>query len=258
MRKLQTEKIAERVRRHTIDMGHRSKTAEIGSALCIADIITVLYFEIMNIFPKKPNHSKRDRFVLSKGHGAASLYAVLAECGFFPMKTLEKYRVDGGILHGHPSKGAVPGIEVSTGSLGHGLSIAAGMALSLKHQNSQSKVYVLLGDGECNEGSVWEAASFIAMHRLDNIITIVDDNGFQGFGKTKEVLNMDIAKIFKAFGWNVYKTDGHDHASLVKTLKKVRKTHKPSVIMAKTVAGKGIASIENTLLAHYYVPKEND
>lgn len=243
------------IRRHIIEMSYRSKTAEIGSALSIADILAVLYFKILRINPKTPHDPKRDRFILSKGHGSAALYAALGVRGYFPEKDLERYRVDRGRFHGHPCRDAAPGIEVSTGSLGHGFSIAAGIGLALKKDKLNSKVYVLIGDGECNEGSIWEAAMFIASHRLTNIIAIVDDNNFQGFGKTSDIHTMDIAKKFKAFGWEVRHANGHNHASLVKALTK-KVGLRPTVIIAKTIAGKGISKIEKTLLAHYYIPDE--
>ncbi len=243
--------IAKAIQKHTIDMAYRSKTGELGSALSISDILTVLYFRILRIDPKKPKDPKRDWFILSKGHGAASLYATLAMRGFFPLKKLLGYRTDGGTLHCHPCSFAEPGIEVSTGSLGHGFSIAAGIALALK--DKKNKVFVLLGDGECNEGSVWEAAMFAVSNKIHNLIAIIDDNKFQGFGKTSEVHNMDLAKKFSSFGWKVLKVNGHDLKALEKTLKEASKSTKPAVVIADTVSGKGVPHIENTLLAHYHV-----
>ncbi|HBD25112.1 MAG: hypothetical protein A2566_02245 [Candidatus Zambryskibacteria bacterium RIFOXYD1_FULL_40_13] len=251
-----TEKTSCRIRSHVVDMSYRSKTAEIGSALCISDILTVLYFNILNINPKKPKDEKRDYFVLSKGHGAAALYATLAERGFFPTNKLEKYRVNDGIFHGHPSRGSAPGIEVSTGSLGHGLSIGTGIALTLKKENPKVRVFVLVGDGECNEGSIWEATMFASTHKLNNLVAVIDDNGFQGFGKTREIHKMNLEQKFKSFGWKVLKTDGHNHSQLKKTLTEARNQSKPTVVIAKTIAGKGIPHIEHTLLAHYYVVDE--
>jgi transketolase len=246
---------ARAVKRHIISMSYRSKTAEIGSALSIADILTALYFSVLKIHPKKPEDPKRDRFILSKGHGSAALYATLALRGFFPEKNLDGYRKDNGTLHGHPCRDAAPGIEVSTGSLGHGLSIGAGVGLALRKDVPQARVFVLVGDGECNEGSIWEAAMFIATHGLTNVITIVDDNNFQGFGASAKVHTMDIARKFESFGFEVRKVDGHNLAALAKVLSK-KPGKKPVVIIAKTVAGKGIPKIENTLLAHYYIPDE--
>lgn len=246
--------IAAKVRQHAIDMAYRSKTAELGSALSIGDILTVLYFRIMRVDPEKPKDPERDWFILSKGHGAATLYSALALRGYFPLKTLLGYRVNDGKLHGHPCSHAVPGVEVSTGSLGHGPSIAAGVALALREK--KNRIYVLLGDGECNEGSVWEAAMFIATHNLNNVIIVIDDNKFQGFGKTSEVHLMDLSKKFKGFGWNVIGVNGHDLPALEKAFKEAQKSACPAVIIANTVAGKGVPHMENTLLAHYHVLNE--
>jgi transketolase len=251
-----SEILSNHMRRDIIDMSYRAKAAEIGSSLCIADILAVLYTDILTINPKKPEDPKRDRFILSKGHGAAALYSVLAHSGFFPKSELSKYKITGGRFHGHPSKDTAPGIECSTGSLGHGLSIGAGMALSLKKDCPQSRIFVLIGDGECNEGSIWEAAMFSATHKLSNIIAIIDENGFQGFGKTKEVHRMDLPLLWKSFGWQVISVDGHNHKELKTALEKSLRITLPTAIIAKTIAGKGLSKIENTLLAHYYVLDE--
>lgn len=240
------------VRRLVMEMSHRSRSGETGSSLSISDMLAVLYFKIMRINPKKPNDPNRDRFILSKGHGAAALYATLALRGFFPLKTLFGHRMNGGAFHGHPSKGAAPGIEVSTGSLGHGLSIGVGMAYALK--GTKSKVYVLIGDGECNEGSIWEAALSAGALRLPNIIAIVDENKFQGFGAAKGNNPFDMVKQWSAFGWNVLRVDGHDVRALETVLRKAAQAARPFVVIADTVAGKGVPAIENTLKAHYYVP----
>lgn len=250
------KEMGEEVRRLVIEMSHRSRSGETGSSLSISDLLAVLYFKIMHVDPKKPNDPMRDRFVLSKGHGAAALYAVLALRGYFPIKKLLGHRMNNGAFHGHPSKGAAPGIEVSTGSLGHGLSIAAGMAFALK--NSKSKVYVLLGDGECNEGSIWEAALFIGNAQLPNIIAIIDDNKFQGFGATKETNRFSLGAQWRSFGWEVLKADGHDPKDIEKKLKEAAKLKKPTVLIADTISGKGVAHIEHTLGAHYYVPAQTD
>lgn len=247
-----TKNIGAKVRELVVEMSHRSRSGETGSALSISDILAVLYFKTLRINPKKPSDPKRDRFVLSKGHGAAALYAVLALRGFFPQKKLLGHRVNGGIFHGHPSKGAAPGIEVSTGALGHGLSIAIGMAYALTE--TKSKVYVLIGDGECNEGSIWEGALAAGALRLPNIVAIIDDNKFQGFSASKETNPFDMAKQWSSFGWDVLRVNGHDTTALEKVFAKAAKAKKPTVVIADTVSGKGLPSIENTLGAHYYVP----
>jgi len=250
----QLQGIGSEIRRLVVEMSHRSRSGETGSSLSISDILAVLYFKTLRINPKKPDDPKRDRFVLSKGHGAAALYATLALRGFFLLKTLLGHRVDGGALHGHPSRGAVRGVEVSTGSLGHGLSIGVGMAYALKE--TKSKVYVLVGDGECNEGSIWEAALSAGALRLPNIVAIVDDNSFQGFGPTKKTNPFDLASQWGSFGWNALRVDGHDTKALEKVLAKAANAKVPTVVIANTVAGKGVPSIEHTLKAHYFVPDD--
>jgi transketolase len=248
-----TVQMGEKIRQLVIEMSARSSSGETGSSLSISDILAVLYFKTLRIDPKKPEWAKRDRFVLSKGHGAAALYAALALRGFFPMKLLQGHRMNGGAFHGHPSKGAAPGIEASTGALGHGLSIGVGMAYALKDQGS--KVYVLIGDGECNEGSIWEAALSAGALGLANIVAIIDDNKFQGFGPSSDNNPFDLAKQWKSFGWETLRVDGHDCRALEEALAKAAKAKKPFVVIADTISGKGIPEIENTLGAHYHVPK---
>lgn len=248
--------VGEEVRRLVVEMSERSHSGETGSSLSISDLLPALYFKVMNVDPQKPHFPERDRFVLSKGHGAAAYYATLALRGYFPLKMLSGYRVDAGYFHGHPSRDSAPGIEVSTGSLGHGLSIAAGMAFALKHTNS--RVYVLVGDGECNEGSIWEAALFIGNARLPNIIAIVDDNKFQGFSATRETNQFDLGKQWQSFGWEVLRVDGHNPTDIERQLKRARKMRRPTVVIADTISGKGLPHIEHTLKAHYHVPTKVD
>jgi transketolase len=250
-----TKEYGAEIRRLVVEMSHRSHSGETGSSLSISDVLAVLYFKTLRVNPKKPDDPKRDRFVLSKGHGAAALYAALALRGFFPQKLLLGHRVNGGVFHGHPSRGAAPGIEVSTGSLGHGLSIGVGMAFALKE--TKSKVYVLVGDGECNEGSIWEAVLSAGALRLPNIVAIVDENKFQGFGGAKENNPFDATKQWSSFGWETARVDGHDVRALEKVFTRAAKAKRPFVVFADTVSGKGVPSIENTLGAHYYVPDEH-
>ena len=246
--------IGAQIRYLSLEMSQRSRSGETGSALSISDILAVLYFKILRIDPKKPRDPKRDRFVLSKGHGAAALYAALALRGFFPLTMLAGHRVNDGTFHGHPSFGTAPGIEVSTGSLGHGLSIAAGMAHAL--QKSKSKVYVLIGDGECNEGSIWEAALAVGAMALPNLIAIVDDNKFQGFGPTRNTNPFDLGAQWKSFGWKVLRADGHDPKALQRALREAARAKRPTVVIADTVTGKGVPKIEHTLGAHYFISDE--
>jgi transketolase len=244
--------IGKQIRFLTLEMSARSKAGETGSSLSISDILAVLYFKILRLDPKKPEWPLRDRFILSKGHGAAAYYAALALRGFFPLSHLEGHRVNGGRFHAHPSRGAAPGIEVSTGSLGHGLSIGAGMAEAIK--KTKSKVYVLLGDGECNEGSVWEAARHIGSLQMKNIVAIVDHNNVQGYPLAREKKKIDIGGIWKACGWEVLRVNGHDARALERALKAAAHAKKPFAVIAKTVSGKGVPHIEHTQGAHYYVP----
>ncbi|MFZ2522335.1 MAG: transketolase [Minisyncoccia bacterium] len=246
--------ISAEMKRLIIEMSYNSQSGESGSALCISDILAVLYFRILHIDPKKPDHPNRDRFILSKGHGGAALYSALALRGFFPKSDLKKYRVDNGIFHLHPCSFAAKGIEVSTGSLGHGLSIGAGVALSIRETHPDRKVFVLMGDGECNEGSIWEAAMFTSTHKLNNVVAIIDENKFQGFGETKKVHTMDLVKKWSAFGWDVFRSSGHDIKELEQIITEAIYTDRPAIVLADTVSGKGVPKIENTLLAHYFVP----
>ena len=250
------KEVGEEVRRLVVEMSERSRSGETGSSLSISDLLATLYFKVMKVDPKKPDWSERDRFVLSKGHGAAAYYAVLALRGYFPVKKLLGHRMTGGDFHGHPSRGAAPGVEVSTGSLGHGLSMAAGIATALK--NTKSRVYVLIGDGECNEGSIWEAALYTGNAGLPNIVAIIDDNKFQGFSATKETNRFDLGKQWAAFGWKVLRANGHDPRDIETKLKLAGTYKKPTVLIADTVSGKGLPHIEHTLRAHYHVPTKDD
>lgn len=248
--------VGEEIRRLVVEMSERSHSGETGSSLSISDILAVLYFDTLNVDPRHPSDPKRDRFVLSKGHGAAAYYATLALRGYFPVKKLLGHRVNGGSFHAHPSRSAAAGVEASTGSLGHGLSIAVGMAYALAH--TKSKAYVLIGDGECNEGSVWEAVMFAGNHQIKNIVAIIDDNKFQGFGPTKATNKHDLGAQWKAFGWKVLRVNGHDPKEMVNVFREAKRMTAPVVVIAETITGKGIAHIEHTLGAHYYVPTAND
>lgn len=250
------KKIGEKIRHLVIEMSERSKSGETGSSLSISDILAVLYFDTMSCNPKNPKDPARDRFILSKGHGAAAYYATLALRGYFPIKKLLGHRVNDGHFHAHPSRSADAGVEASTGSLGHGLSIGVGVAYALT--DTKKKAYVLVGDGECNEGSVWEAVMFAGNHQLKNIVAIIDDNKFQGFGPTKSTNKYDLGMQWEAFGWKVLRVDGHNPADLVRVFNQAKRASVPIVVIADTVAGKGIPHIEHTLHAHYYVPNTND
>jgi transketolase len=211
----------------------------------------------MNINPLNHKMLDRDKFILSKGHGGAALYATLAERGFFSKEYLNKYYVNNGILPGHLDMEAVPGIETSAGSLGHGLSIGVGMAIANRQSNNPGEIFVLLGDGECNEGSVWEAVMLAATLKLDNITAIIDYNKLQSFGWTNEVIDQsNMVERWKAFGWETYEVDGHNITEIKDVLK--MKNSKPKAIIAHTIKGKGISFMENKLEWHYKSPNDNE
>jgi transketolase len=248
---MNTIKLASQLRYKAVQMSHYSKAAHLASSLSCIDILTILYEKILKINPKKKDYY-RDRFILSKGHAAGALYATLAHKGFFSKKKLNTYGSKNSLLEEHPNP-KLNGVEAPTGSLGHGLPIACGMALSAKILNLNYRTFVLLGDGECNEGTVWEATLFAAAKKLNNLVAVVDFNGWQGIGRTKTILNLNpFSAKWKSFGWNVRTINGHNHKQLFKCLKK--KYSKPTVIIAKTVKGKGISFMEDDNNWHYRIP----
>lgn len=244
-----------RIRRHGIEMTHLSQGSHIGSILSVSDIVAVLYADVANVNPDDPEHDDRDRIILSKGHAGAAVYAVLAEKGFFDVAELLTHYADGSRLSGHVSHKGVPGVEFSTGSLGHGLSVAAGMAYAAKKDHKSHRVFVILGDGECDEGSVWEAA-LVANHLdLDNLVAVVDRNRMQSLDFTANTIALEpFADKWRAFGWNVVQVDGHDHDQLRDAFQASISAAGPSVIIAETVKGKGISFMENNILWHYRFP----
>lgn len=248
--------ISKNVRKNIIEMICESKSGHPGGSLSCADIITYLYNERMNININNPKWENRDRFVLSKGHAAPALYSVLAEKGFFEKKELMTLRKINGLLQGHPDSKHIPGVDVSTGSLGQGVSNAVGMALGLKLQNNNAKVYALLGDGELQEGIVWEASMAASHYKLDNLIIIIDFNGLQIDGKNEEVMGISpLDEKFKAFGFNVAKCDGHDYDDIDRAFKLADDIKdKPMVIIAKTIKGKGVSFMENEVGWHGQAP----
>lgn len=250
MMKKSTEKIAKEIRKEIIKMHQRGP--HVGSALSAVDILAVLYFDIMNIRSfKDPN---RDRFILSKGHAVSALYATFLKKGYLDRNVLEKYICKGGVLYGHPVRGSIPGIEVSTGSLGHGLSVGIGIALAAKNDNKKFRIYILMGDGECQEGSVWEGAIQASRLKLDNIIVIIDANNLQGYDKVENIQPLSTFKRkWEAFGWGVKEVNGHNIAELKDVLEYTPFIKdKPSVIIAYTVKGKGVTEMENQLCWHYF------
>lgn len=251
-----TTDLATAVRRHALRMVHRVGASHIGTCMSMADLLAVLYGEFLRVDPAQPKWLERDRFVLSKGHGAAALYATLAEVGFFSLEQLDRYCQDGSHLPGHVTSHGVPGVEISTGSLGHGLGVGCGLALAGRRDDVDYRVCVLLSDGECDEGSVWEAALFAPHHRLDNLIAIIDYNKIQSFGSVTEVLGLEpLAAKWEAFGWATLEIDGHAHNEISGALRRTPFTPgKPSVIIAHTIKGKGVRFMENQLAWHYRSP----
>jgi len=239
------EEKARTIRKQVVNMIFEAGTGHPGGSLSCVDIITVLYFHQMRYNPLEPDAGDRDRFILSKGHAAPTLYATLAECGYFPVNELHSLRKMGSLLQGHPDI-TIPGIEVSTGSLGQGLSISSGIALAAKIDNNDSQVYTLLGDGECDEGQVWEAAILASHYKLDNLTAIVDRNGLQIDGPTEKVLSLEpIAGKWREFGWHVIEIDGNKIAEIIESFDEARRIKgKPTVIIAHTLKGKGVSFME--------------
>jgi transketolase len=249
-----TEELALRLRRHVVRMCSQGGSSHVGSGLSIADIVAVLYGEVLRIDPRRPDWPERDRFILSKGHAGACVYAALAESGFFDVAALDGHYRNGSNLSGHVSHKGVPGVELSTGSLGHGLGVGAGMAYNLKRLGGEQRVFVVLSDGECDEGSTWEAAMFAAHHRLGNLCAVIDYNKLQSLGRVSDTINLEpLAAKWRAFGWNALRIDGHDHDALRAAF--ADKADRPTCIVADTVKGRGVSFMENEVLWHYRAPR---
>lgn len=252
------QKIAYKIRRDAIDAVYSAASGHPGGSLSIAEILAYLYFEEMNIDPKNPRDPDRDRFVLSKGHAAPGLYAALAERGYFPVEELKTLRQIDSVLQGHPDMKHIPGVDMSTGSLGLGISAACGMALAAKRMKQDWRVWTIVGDGESEEGQVWEAAMFAAHYKLDNLCAFVDWNGLQIDGAVKDVMNpTPLDEKFKAFGWHVIMIDAHDLAAIDAAVKEAKATKgQPTAIIAKSVKGKGVSYMENAVNWHGAAPKQ--
>lgn len=252
------EAIASKIRADIIEEVYAAGSGHPGGSLSAADIVTALYFSELNVDPKNPDAKERDKFILSKGHAAPVQYAALAEAGFFPKEELKNLRKTGAKLQGHPKKGSVPGIEMSTGSLGQGFSIACGMAIANKLDNSTGRVYALLGDGELQEGLVWEAAMSAGHYKLDNLVAIVDWNGLQIDGKNDDVMTVrPISKKFKSFGFHVIKIDGHSFPEILKAFAEAKTVKgKPTAIIAKTHKGQGVSFMLDQAGWHGKAPNE--
>jgi transketolase len=254
IKKLQAQAL--KIRKHVVDSIYHAGSGHPGGSLSITDILTCLYFHEMKHDPQNPNWGERDRLVLSKGHSAPSLYAVLAEAGYFDIKHLKKLRKINQFLQGHPST-VVPGVEISTGSLGQGLSIGVGMALAGKLDKKNYTVYVILGDGEIDEGQIWEAAASASHNKLDNLVAILDRNGLQIDGPTEEIMALEpIPLRWRAFGWSVLEIDGHDIEEILQAFQEAKKSKKPTIILAHTIKGKGVSFMEGTLSFHGKSPSD--
>lgn len=251
---------ARNMRKAILTTIHRAGSGHVAPALSCIDIVTALYFRILRVDPSRPKWADRDRFLLSAGHKCMAQYVALAERGFFPSSLLETYIQRDSIFGGHPDGRKIPGVEASTGSLGHGLAIAVGMALAAKLDGKSHRMFVILGDGEVNEGSVWEAAMAAAHYGLDNLVAIVDRNRLQGDGWGEEVMSMEpLAAKWVSFGWGVREIDGHDMVAIVNTLSSVPfQAGKPSVAIAHTVKGKGISFMQNQASWHMRAPNDEE
>ena len=253
MRYENSEELAKALRLDILQMIHQGKSSHIGSAFSAADIFAVLYHDILHYHPEDPAWPERDRVILSKGHAGAVVYAVLAECGFFPKEQLMTHCADGGNLSGHVSHKGVPGVEFSTGSLGHGLPVGAGIAFALKKQNNPARVYVILGDGECLEGTTWETALFASHHHLNNLTVIIDRNRMQGLGCTEDITALEpLEDKWLAMGWHTMRLNGHSHNDLRNAF--LEEKQQPCCIIADTVKGRGVSFMENQLEWHYKPP----
>jgi transketolase len=241
-------------------MTSRASSCHVGGGLSMAEILAVLYGDVLKVRPEEPNWAQRDRLILSKGHACAGLYAALAERGFLPVSELEKFYLDGSRLVGHATHQGIPGVECSTGSLGHGLGIACGMALAGRDAAAPFRAFAILSDGECDEGSTWEAALFAGHHRLDNLTVIVDYNEIQSLGSTHEVLELEpFPEKWRAFGWHTEEVNGHDVSALQALLHGVPvQPGRPTCLIAHTVKGKGVSFMENQLLWHYRTPQGDE
>ena len=253
---IRLKKIALEIRKGALTAVYSAQSGHPGGSLSIADLLAYLYFEEMNVDPKNPKMENRDRLVLSKGHTTPAYYAALAEKGFFPKEDLTTFRHKDSYLQGHPDMKHIPGVDMSSGSLGQGISAACGMALSAKISEDKYRVWAILGDGECEEGQVWEAAMFAAHYGLNNLCAFVDFNGLQIDGPVTEVMNpTPIDEKFAAFGWNTLVIDGHNFDEIAKAVETAKASDKPTAVIMKTVKGKGVSFMENKCSWHGAAPK---
>jgi transketolase len=254
------KKRANELRISILNMAVRANGGHIGGAYSIIDVMTALYFRVLKHDPSNPAWPERDRVIYSKGHGSLALYNVLAGTGYFGEERLQKFSVDGGLLAGHPERDFVPGVEATTGSLGHGLSIGCGMALADQLDKNTRRVFVIMSDGECNEGSIWEAAMSASQFKLDNLTLVIDSNKLESLGKVSDIMNIEpLGERFRTFGWGVVEIDGHDMELVVEALERAPfEASKPSLIVAHTVKGKGVSFMENVPMWHFRAPNEKE
>ena len=251
---------ANKIRAMVLALAYHAGGAHISPAFSMAEVLSVLFYKEMDFSPENMDDPDRDRFILSKGHACAGLYCVLADCGFFSVDELKNVSKKDSILGGHPDSLKIPGVEASTGSLGHGFSIACGVAFAGKLQKKDYRVYTVLGDGECQEGSIWEAAMFASQRKLDNLIAIVDYNKLQGMGRIDDISSLEVfTKKWESFGWDVADIDGHDIDQIESALSDLgSRNGRPGVIIANTIKGKGVSFMENKAIWHYRMPDENE
>jgi transketolase len=255
------ESLARAIRSRVIQNSHHTKTPHLASCLSAIDVLVAAYFHALRLSPEYPRHPERDRFILSKGHAAPALFRVLAERGFYPESLLEDYGKDGSLFAEHPpTPRHLPGIEAATGSLGHGLPMGLGMAVAGRLQGKSFNVFALVGDGECNEGSVWEAALLAAAQRLDRLCVIVDSNRWQATGRSQEIMEIEpLPEKWRAFGWSAVEVDGHDLAGLASLLSEIPDgSGRPVAIVARTIKGKGVSFMEDDNDWHYRIPSESE
>ncbi len=254
------QNIAKEVRKQILDIIYQTRSPHIGSCFSMVEILVALYFRILSVFPENANNPNRDRFILSKGHGCPALCAVLAKKGILSKKVFDLISKDGGLIGTHPDRNVEQGIEITSGSLGHGLSLGVGMALAAKNDKKNYRVFVFLGDGELEEGSNWEAIMFAAHHKLDNLIAIVDYNKLQILGRVSDVMKLEpLRDKWRSFGWEVKEVNGHNFKKLLSVFKKIPfKSEKPSVVIANTIKGKGVSFMENELRWHDRCPNDEE
>ncbi|MFN7936930.1 MAG: transketolase [Bryobacteraceae bacterium] len=254
------EDFSKKIRRHIVEMITEAKSGHPGGSLSAVETLTVLYLEVMRHDPKNPEWAERDRFILGKGHACPVLYAIMAECGYTPVDQLKTLRKMGSIYQGHPDRRFIPALEASTGSLGQGLSVAIGMGLAARMDGNPSRTFVMLGDGEIQEGQIWEAAMFAAFHKLDNIVAIVDYNKIQLDGFVKDIMDLEpLVDKWRSFGWHVVNFDGHDLLAVRAAFAEAAATKgKPTVLLANTIKGKGVSFMENNPKFHGMAPTKDE